>query len=82
MSTIVLYDESGNPLRFQVLDVFGMDDQDYAVLLPETDPEASTYILRIEQDENGEPVFVGIDDDDELDEAIEIYEELKRESLQ
>lgn len=82
MSIIELYDESGNKQSFRILDTFGMDDQDYAVLLPENGKIESTYILRIETDENGQHYFAGIDDEDELEDAIMIYEELKKEMLQ
>ena len=37
------------------------------------------YVLRIEQDENGEDILIGIDDEEELNTVIEAYEELVRE---
>jgi uncharacterized protein YrzB (UPF0473 family) len=82
MSLIELYDESGNRQSFRILDVFGMDDHDYAVLLPENNHNDQTYILRIEIDENGQQYFAGIDDEEELEDAIRIYEELKNDMLQ
>ena len=82
MSLIELYDESGNRQSFRILDVFGMDDQDYAVLLPENNHNDQTYILRIEIDENGQQYFAGIDDEEEVEDAIRIYEELKNDMLQ
>jgi uncharacterized protein YrzB (UPF0473 family) len=41
--------------------------------------EEEAYVLRIEQDENGEDILVGIDDDEELDTVVEAYEELARQ---
>ena len=79
---IVLLDEMGNKKEFQVLATFGLDDIDYAALLPLDDIEALTYLLRIEFDELGEPILVGIDDEDELEEVIEVYEEIQKEKLQ
>ncbi len=79
---IVLLDEMGNEKEFQVLATFGLDDIDYAALLPLDDIEALTYLLRIEYDELGEPILVGIDDEDELEEVIEVYEEIQKEKLQ
>lgn len=79
---IVLLDEMGNKKEFQVLATFGLDDIDYAALLPLDDIEALTYLLRIEYDELGEPILVGIDDEDELEEVIEVYEEIQKERLQ
>jgi uncharacterized protein YrzB (UPF0473 family) len=55
-------------------------------LLPrddERDPDAEeveeAYILRIEQDDDGEDVLVGIEDEEELNAVIEAYEELVKE---
>ena len=50
-------------------------------MLPAEDIESATYILRIDIDDNGDEVLVGIDDA-ELEEAEGAYEELLRENLQ
>lgn len=77
----LFYDELGNEIEFLVKGKFTLDDTDYVALLPADDIESMTYILRIEIDENGDEILVGIDDD-ELKEAEEAYEELLRENLQ
>lgn len=77
----LFYDELGNEIEFIVKAKFTLDDTDYLALLPADDIESATYILRIEIDENGDEILVGIDDD-ELKEAQEAYEELMRENLQ
>lgn len=77
----LFYDELGNPIEFIVKAKFTLDDTDYVALLPAEDIKSATYILRIEMDDDGEPIFVGIDDD-ELQEAEEAYEELLKERLQ
>ena len=78
---VVLYDEEDNECRFEVLAVLDVDDGRYAILMPEDgdkeDEEA--YVLRIEQDENGEDILVGVDDDEELDTVVEAYEDLARQ---
>ncbi|MCF6465660.1 DUF1292 domain-containing protein [Clostridium sp. Cult2] len=79
---IVLLDEMGNKVEFQVLATFGLDDFEYAALLPVDDMESLTYLLRIEYDDEGELVLVGIDDDEELNDVVEAYEEIKKEKLQ
>ena len=79
---IVLLDEMGNRIEFQLLATFGLDDYEYAALLPVDDMESLTYLLRIEYDEEGEPILVGIDDDDELKDVIKVYEEIQKEKLQ
>ena len=77
----LFYDELGNEMEFIVKAKFTLDDTDYVAMLPAEDIESATYILRIELDDNGEEVLVGIDDD-ELKEAEEAYEELLKENLQ
>ncbi len=78
MDNIELIDEKGQVIEVELIDTFGLDDDDYAVFST-LDDEDLLYILRIEVSEDGEEVyFVGVEDD-ELDELIEVYEELKEE---
>lgn len=77
----LFYDELGNEIEFIVKAKFTLDDTDYVALLPAEDIESYTYILRIEIDDNGDELLVGIDDE-ELNEAQEAYEELMKENLQ
>lgn len=79
---IVLLDEMGNEVEFQVLATFGIDDVDYAALLPMDEFEGLTYLLRIEYDDFGEVFLRGIDDEEELKEVIEVFEDIQKEKLQ
>lgn len=80
--TVVLLDEMGNEVEFQVLATFGIDDIDYAALIPLEDTEGLTYLLRIEYDDFGEMVLLGIEDEEELEEVIEAFEEVQKDQLQ
>ena len=77
----LFYDELGNEVEFIVKAKFSLDDTDYVAMLPAEDIESAIYILRIDIDDNGDEVLVGIDDA-ELEEAEGAYEELLRENLQ
>ncbi len=77
----LFYDELGNAIEFIVKAKFSLDETDYVALLQADDIESPTFLLRIELDDNGEEILVGIDDD-ELKEAEETYEELLKENLQ
>ncbi len=79
---IMLLDEFGKEQEFIILATFGLDDVDYAALLPVDDMEGLTYILRMETQEDGELVLTGIDDEEELQDAIDVYEEIQQENLQ
>ncbi|WFA09662.1 DUF1292 domain-containing protein [Tissierella sp. Yu-01] len=77
----LFYDELGNEIEFIVKAKFSLDDTDYVAMLPADDIESATYILRVDIDDNGDEVLVGIDDN-ELKDAEEAYEELLKEQLQ
>ncbi|MCK9218220.1 MAG: DUF1292 domain-containing protein [Firmicutes bacterium] len=83
MDFIVLYDEGGNEVEFEIIASLEVNDMEYAILLPndiDIEPESEevdeVYILRMELDENGEDVLVGIEDENELNDVIAAYEEL------
>ncbi len=77
----VFIDELGNPIEFIVKAKFSLDDTDYVAMLPADEIDSPTYILRIDIDDEGDEVLVGVDDD-ELEEARVAYEELKKEQIQ
>ncbi len=79
---ITLLDELGNKIEFELIATFGLDDMEYVALIPVNDEEPLTYLLRIDYDENGDLVFVTIDDKEEFDDVVKTYEEIRRERLQ
>lgn len=78
---IILYDEMGNEVEFEIIVTFGLDDMNYAALVPVND-EPLTYLLRYEYDDEGNLVFATIDDDEEFNDVRETYEEIQKERLQ
>lgn len=79
---ITLLDELGNKVDFELIATFGLDDMEYVALIPVNDEEPLTYLLRIDYDENGDLVFVTIDDKEEFDDVVKAYEEIRKERLQ
>ncbi|NLY78177.1 MAG: DUF1292 domain-containing protein [Tissierellia bacterium] len=79
---ITLLDELGNKVEFELIATFGLDEMEYAALIPVNDNNPMTYLLRIEYDENGELVLVTIDDQEEFRDVVETYEEIRKEKLQ
>ncbi|MDO5725526.1 MAG: DUF1292 domain-containing protein [Tissierellia bacterium] len=77
----IFTDEMGNEIEFTIKATFKLDDQDYIVMIPTEEIDSPTYILRVEYDEDGNEVFVGIDDE-ELSEASKAYEELMQDEIQ
>ena len=76
MERFEAFDENGKKIIFELVETFGMNDSEYAVLNSNND--VNTYILKIIYDKDGNINLEGIDDD-ELSDAKEIYEELKSE---
>lgn len=74
--TIELYNGE-EYIKFEIIDTFGVDEENYAVLLPEDEDEL--YVLEMRYSEDGIE-FLTIDDDDKFNEVIDSYEELKREN--
>ena len=77
---IVLTDEEGNEEQFEHIDTFDMNNNKYVVLLPvaenddlDDEDEGEIVFLRMDKDENGNEVLMGIDNEDELDEAFEVF---------
>lgn len=83
---IVLIDENGEEVGFDLLDSFELDGNEYVVLLPpdeseeneETDDyddveEAEVVMFKIEHTDDGEDVFVTIEDEDELETVFEEF---------
>lgn len=74
MEKIKLYDEDGHEVEFFVDAKFSIEDTDYVALYTDEE-EPEIYILKVVEDENGDELLSGIDDD-ELEEAQKAYEEL------
>ena len=70
---ITLIDEDGVEHDFTIVQNLEVDNQGYAVLLPDDDPEFGAVIFRVET-ENGEEVLYDIDDEDEFQRVIDALE--------
>lgn len=76
MDKIILTDENNNEVEFNLIDIFGVDDKDYAAL----EPIDEDFILIFEMMKSKDSVsFKAIDNNKELDEIVKIYEEMKED---
>jgi len=72
---ITLIDEEGVEHEFEVEAFLDVDDQKYAVLVPQSDEYVDeAVILRFGVDEEGEEVLFDIDDDEEWEKVADAYE--------
>lgn len=72
---VTMTDEAGNEREMVLAFTFDVEEQVYAVLLDYNDPEEEGVIMRLEED-NGDTVLVNIEDDEEWDRVVSIYNEL------
>ena len=77
---IELYDENDNPVQFEHIMTVQYQGEDYVLLAPvePTDDmdEDEVLVLRIDNDENGEEIYVSVDDDDLVQKVFEKYLEI------
>mgnify|MGYP002572269045 FL=1 len=74
---LILIDEDEQEHPFQMIDMVEVDGSQYAVLVPleEGSDEEEAIILKIVVDENGEEVLYDIEDDEEWEKVVDIWNE-------
>lgn len=73
---ILLQDDDGNEIELIVEATFEIDTDKYVVMY-ESEEDEDYYIMKYSEDNEGNLVFTGLDDE-ELREAQEAYEELDK----
>lgn len=77
MDSIFLLDENNNEVEFNIIDTFGIDDNNYAAL----EEVGDDMIMIVEViNESDVITFKTIEDQKELDEIIKFYEEMRRDN--
>ncbi|MTI66448.1 MAG: DUF1292 domain-containing protein [Firmicutes bacterium] len=70
----IFVDEEGNKHEFEIVDVFEVENKDYAVLQEKGQEEA--IILKIEYDKEDNKTLKTIEDDNEFMEIRDLYYQL------
>lgn len=75
---IELIDENDEVVQFEHLLTLDFDGREYIVLMPieEDEPdsdEGEVVILRVEQDDEGNDIYVSIEDEEELEEVFQAF---------
>ena len=73
---ILLHDDDGNEIELIVEATFEIDTDKYVVMC-ESEEDEDYYIMKYSEDNEGNLVFTGLDDE-ELREAQEAFEELDK----
>ena len=71
-----LTDEEGKESEFQLIGKEDLDGETYIALIPLEDNYDGCYvILKLAKDENGEEVFISIEDDEEFDKVADFFDD-------
>jgi len=81
LGNIVLYDENGDEVEFEVITKLDIEDKEYVIVTPLNEDTDDAIALRIDKGEDGEEVLVTVEDDDEFEMIEEAYETLFAEDL-
>ncbi|MGH4125155.1 MAG: DUF1292 domain-containing protein [Clostridium sp.] len=76
VETILLNDEEGNEIEFDVLTKLDIEDKEYLVVAPTGEEDIDAIALRIDKDAEGKDILVTIEDDEEFEMISEAYETL------
>ena len=84
-----LVDEDGSEIEFEKIGEITLNEKVYFAMIPADAAEKAQaeggfceyVILKKEKDENGEDMFVTIEDDDEFDDAADVFDDMFSEEI-
>lgn len=77
VSSLMLEDEKGNKVKFQVVTKFDIEDREYIIVVPEENEDSKeAIVLKIVEGEDGGEAFITVEDDEEFNQVSEVYEAL------
>jgi len=74
VETILLNDEEGKEIEFDVLTKLDIEDKEYIIVAPTGEEDIDAIALRIDKDAEGNDILVTIEDDEEFEMISEAYE--------
>lgn len=76
---LTFQDEDGNDVDLEIIDAFELSENQYVALVTAEEPaeeqEEEVFIMRIEEDENGDDILVQVTNEEELEAAFETFKE-------
>ena len=64
---VTLLDEDGNEVQFEFLDLEQYQEKEYVILLPAGDTDGEVVILQVEEPNDENEAYIGVDDPDVLE---------------
>ena len=74
VETILLNDEEGKEIEFDVLTKLDIEDKEYVIVAPTGEEDIDAIALRVDKDAEGNDILVTIEDDEEFEMISEAYE--------
>ena len=76
---ITLEFDDGKEVECEILGVFDVDDKEYIALIPEDDSDEVYIYGYVENEDDDEFELLDIDDNDEFDKVVKVFEALVEE---
>lgn len=79
LNTIMLMDDEGKQVEFEVVDFVKIEEQEYLIATPIDEEEDYAVVFKVSKDENDEELLEVVDDEDILEEVRIAYESADNE---
>ncbi|HBC96072.1 MAG TPA: hypothetical protein DC034_04645 [Clostridium sp.] len=77
IKNLILEDENGEEVQFEVVTKLDIEDREYVIAIPEECKESKeAIVLKIIKDKNGREIFATVENEDEFNQVSEVYETL------
>ncbi|MCI1943815.1 DUF1292 domain-containing protein [Clostridium luticellarii] len=77
IKNLVLEDEDGKQVQFEVITKLDIEDREYVIVTSEDSRESEeAIVLKIIEDEKGMEIFATVEDEHEFNQVSEVYEAL------
>ncbi|MGK0467969.1 DUF1292 domain-containing protein [Clostridium sp.] len=81
VETILLNDEEGNEVEFDVITKLDIEDKEYVIVAPTGEEDIDAVALRVDKDEDGKDILVTVEDDAEFEMISQAYDAVFSENL-
>ena len=73
VDTVVLEDEEGNEIEFEIITKFDIEGNEYLIVSSMQESETDAIALKILKDHEGNDILVTVDNDEEFEMVAEAY---------
>lgn len=81
VETILLNDEEGNEIEFDVITKLDIEDKEYVIVAPTGEEDIDAIALRVDKDAEGNDILVTVEDDEEFEMISQAYEAVFSEEI-